>query len=66
MPYRVKLKLTPTNTWKADIDSQGKLSNSDKPDGLTVGNLPQALDLVNKAVSFIESEGIISLEVEKL
>lgn len=66
MPYRVKLKLTPTTTWQADIDAQGKLSAADKPDGLSLGNLPRALDLVNKAVSFIESEGLISIEVEKL
>ena len=66
MPYRVKIRVSPTATWQADVDAQGKVSSGAGFPPISLGNMASSLELINRAITFVESEGLISIEVEKL
>lgn len=65
MPYRVKLKVSPTLTWQAEVDAQGKVSAATGFPPIALGNVAGGLELINKAITFLAQEGLISIEVEK-
>ena len=66
MSYRIKLKASPTATWEADVDAQGKVSSATGFPPISLGNVAGTLELINRAITFVEAEGFISIEVEKL
>ena len=66
MPYRVKIKTSPTATWQADVDAQGKVSSTTGFPPVSLGNVAGALELINRAIALVESEELVSIEIEKL
>lgn len=65
MPFRLTIKTSPTDRWRADIDDMGKVSSGAGFPPVPLGQVPGFTDLVNSLITRLAATGWVSIEIEK-
>ena len=66
MPYRIKVKMTPTSTYQVDLDDAGKVTAEAGLLEIIQAQLPGFPTLINELVTRLAASGWVSIEAEKL